>query len=68
MDQEAPLHHGDAASVTKHFAEFFPQIAAFDANKDGKLDETEQAALKRAIEKGEFAPHGPHPHEGENHQ
>jgi hypothetical protein len=44
--------HGDAASIVKHFAEMFPKIAAFDVNKDGKLDETEKAALAKAIADG----------------
>jgi hypothetical protein len=123
--QDAAQHHGDPATLVKHLSEVFPQVAAFDVNKDGKLDdaekealgkaiaegkleipahappdgtkasaekmlnhvaemyarvslydtnhdgkldEKEQAALKTAIEKGEFAPHGQHSHEGENHQ
>jgi hypothetical protein len=118
-------HHGDPASMVEHLSEFFPQVAAFDANKDGKLDdaekqalgkaladgklqlpahtppdgekpspekmlnhiaemyawvstfdvnkdgkldETEKAALKRAIEKGEIPMHSAQPHEGGNHQ
>jgi anti-sigma28 factor (negative regulator of flagellin synthesis) len=51
-DRDAAPNHGDAASMVKHFAEFFPQIAAFDKNKDGKLDEAETAALKKAIAEG----------------
>jgi hypothetical protein len=44
--------HGDAAAIVKHFAEMFPKIAAFDVNKDGKLDDTEKAALAKAIADG----------------
>jgi hypothetical protein len=44
--------HGDAAAIVKHFAEMFPKIAAFDVNKDGKLDDTEKAALAKAITDG----------------
>jgi hypothetical protein len=67
---EFPAHnppHGDKPNVEKmihHICEVYPQVARYDANHDGVLDETEQAALKRAIEKGEldFA-HGQHSHE-----
>ena len=45
-------HHGDAASVVEHLALVFPKVAAFDANKDGQLDETEQEALGKAIADG----------------
>lgn len=58
----------DPEKMLNHIAEMYSWVATFDVNKDGKLDETEQAALKRAIEKGEFAPHGAHPQEGANHQ
>jgi hypothetical protein len=44
--------HGDAASIVKHFAEVFPKVAAFDVNKDGKLDDTEKAAMAKAIADG----------------
>lgn len=124
LNHNMALNHGDAASVVQHLAEIFPQIATFDANKDGKLDatekealgkaiadgtvqfpahtappglkptgemmlnhiaemyayvarydsnqdgeldETEQAAIKSAIEKGKFALHGQHPHAGAFH-
>jgi hypothetical protein len=44
--------HGDAAAMVKHFAEMFPKVAAFDVNKDGKLDDTEKGALAKAIADG----------------
>jgi len=57
----ATQHHGDPSSVVKHIAELFPKIAAFDANKDGKLDEKEKASLAKAITDGtlEFPAHNP---------
>jgi len=63
----------DAAKPTSeemlnHIAQMYAWVSTYDVNKDGKLDATEKAALKTAIEKGEFTPHGPHPHEGANHQ
>ena len=54
--------------MLNHIAEMYAWVSTYDVNKDGKLDATEKAALKRAIENGEFAPHGPHGHEGSNHQ
>jgi hypothetical protein len=56
--------------MANHISEVYPQVARYDANHDGVLDETEQAALKNAIEKGEFAfSHGKESHEsGEGHQ
>ena len=45
-------HHADPASMVQHFSQFFPRIAAFDINKDGKLDATEREALARAITDG----------------
>ena len=54
--------------MLNHIAQMYAWVSTYDVNKDGKLDATEKAALKTAIEKGEFAPHGPHPHEGANHQ
>jgi hypothetical protein len=53
--------HGDLAAVVKHLAEVFPKIAAFDANKDGKLDEKEKESLAKAISDGklELAAHHP---------
>ena len=58
----SPLH-ADAAAMAKHFAEVFPQIAAFDMNKDGKLDESEREALGKGIADGtlQFPAHTP-PH------
>jgi hypothetical protein len=54
--------------LLNHIAEMYAWVSTFDVNKDGKLDTTEKAALKRAIEKGEFGPHGPHPHQGGDHE
>ena len=53
----------DAELMLNHIAEMYAHVAPFDVNHDGVLDEQEQAALKRAIENGEFAPHGQHPHD-----
>ena len=63
MGHDMPPLHGDAAAIAKHFAEVFPQIAAFDRNKDGKLDESEREALGKAIADGtlQFPGHTP-PH------
>ena len=46
-----------AGMMLNHIADMYAQFAAYDANHDGTLDATEQAALKNAIEKGEL--HGP---------
>ena len=54
--------------MLNHIAEMYAQVSTYDVNKDGKLDATEQAALKRAIEKGEFAPHLKPPHDASDHQ
>jgi len=56
---ELPVHttpHGDKPSVEEmidHIGEVYPLVARYDANHDGVLDESEQAALKSAIENGE---------------
>src|SRR5262245_39411643 len=61
---EAIDQHADPASTVEHLAKAFPAIAAFDQNKDGKLDETEKAALSKAIAEGKVQlpghtpPHG----------
>lgn len=57
----AQHHQMDPAAMVKHFTEVFPQIAAFDLNKDGKLDETERQALGKALADGklQLAPHLP---------
>jgi hypothetical protein len=72
---ELPAHtpHGEkpnAEKMVNHICEVYPQVARYDANHDGVLDEREQAALKGAIEKGEFVfAHGEHSHEpGESRQ
>lgn len=71
---ELPAHmpHGDRPSIEKminHICEVYPLVVRYDANHDGVLDESEQAALKTAIEKGEFALlHGQQPHRsGDSH-
>jgi hypothetical protein len=51
-----------AETMLNHIAEMYGHVAQFDMNNDGALDTTEQAALKNAIEKGEFAPFGEHQH------
>jgi len=55
-------HHNDPASVAAHLAEFFPKIAAFDTDKNGKLDDKEKKSLAKAIADGtvEFPNHTPH--------
>jgi EF hand len=51
--QQGDPHHGaDASSMTKHIAEVFAKVSAFDANKDGQLDATEKASLAKAIADG----------------
>src|SRR5690242_2899655 len=53
-----PTHHGlaqhqeDPASFVDHISKVFPKVAAFDVNKDGKLDEAEKKALAKAIADG----------------
>ena len=54
--------------MLNHIAEMYAWVSTYDVNKDGKLDATEKASLKAAIERGEFTPHGPHPHQGADHQ
>ena len=67
MDHSMAQYHGDAASLAKHLTEVFPQIAAFDTNKDGQLDEAEKEALGKAIADGTLQlpahtpPHGVKP-------
>jgi anti-sigma28 factor (negative regulator of flagellin synthesis) len=67
---ELPAHtppNGEKPNVemmVNHICDVYPQVARYDANHDGVFDETEQAALKSAIEKGEFVfSHGEHSHE-----
>jgi hypothetical protein len=63
----AMQHFADPASAVEHLAEVFPKIAAFDANKDGQLDEAEKEALGKAIVDGTLQlpahtpPHGVKP-------
>jgi hypothetical protein len=72
---ELPVHvppHGEKPNVEmmiNHICDVYPQVARYDANHDGVLDETEQAALKSAIEKGELVfSHGQQAHEsGDSH-
>lgn len=59
----------DAANVTSWIAALYAQVVAFDADKNGILDDTEQAALAAAFEANTvslplFAPLAPHGHGG----
>jgi hypothetical protein len=69
---QLPAHtppHGvkpTAEMMLNHIAEMYAHVAPFDANHDGELDASEQAALKSAIESGEFAPHGQHAREDDD--
>src|SRR5262249_44387633 len=60
-------HHLHPPAAEAHLAEAFPTFAAFDANRDGKLDETEKEALGKAITSGTLQlpahtpPHGAKP-------
>ncbi|MBM3840854.1 MAG: hypothetical protein FJ398_23445 [Verrucomicrobia bacterium] len=64
---QAPAHRTPPAGVTLsaeqilgRIAGMYSRVAPYDANHDGVLDETEQAALKSAIENGELPrPGGP---------
>jgi hypothetical protein len=61
---QIPAHtppHGVKPSpemMVNHISEMYAYVAVFDVNHDGQLDAKEQAALKSAIEAGEFTPHG----------
>jgi hypothetical protein len=63
---ELPAHtppHGEKPTpemMVNHIVDMYGHVAVYDKNHDGQLDTTEQAALKAAIEKGEFSLHGPH--------
>src|SRR5215831_3425035 len=50
----AAHEHMDPAALVEHLSKFFPSIAAFDKNKDGKLDTTEKHALAKAIADGKL--------------
>jgi hypothetical protein len=60
-------HHSDPAALAAHLAEFFPKIAAFDVDKNGKLDDKEKESLRKAIADGKIdlpahtPPHGDKP-------
>jgi len=64
---QAPAHRTPPAGVApsaeqilNRIAGMYALVAPYDANHDGVLSETEQAALKSAIEKGELSrPGGP---------
>ena len=47
-----PGHHPAPADAAKHLSERYATLAAYDADKNGILDETEQAAVARAISDG----------------
>lgn len=66
LPSHAPPHGSQptAEMMVNHIAEMYAQVSRYDANHDGELDAAEQAALKAALEKGEFAPHGLHPQTG----
>ena len=50
----------DSSRMLGRLSEMFGQVVVFDVNKDGKLDDAEQAALKQAIENGDVrGPGGP---------
>lgn len=69
LPAHTPPHGGKPTPETmlNHIAEMYARVAAYDVNHDRKLDENEQASLKNAIEKGEFAPLGLHPQDGGLH-
>ena len=47
--------------MISHIGEMYARIARYDANHDGALDATEQAAIKKAIQNGELVwPDGQH--------
>jgi hypothetical protein len=47
--------------ILHRLAGMYARVAPYDANHDSSLDETEPAALRSAIEKGELRrPGGPH--------
>lgn len=46
----------DPAVAAAHMTEAFSKVSAFDINKDGKLDETEIAALAKAVADGSVTP------------
>ena len=50
----------DSTEIAKHLGERYAALVAYDADKNGKLDETEQAAVTKAIEDGtlEMGPPG----------
>jgi hypothetical protein len=69
--QERPGRPGgerpDPAEMVKHLSERYAALAAFDTDKNAKLDDTEQAAVAKAIEDGSLKagpPGGPRGGEG----
>lgn len=50
----AAAAHGDPASIAAHFSQVFPEVAAFDIDKDGKLGTTEKQALGAALDAGQL--------------
>ena len=67
FSHDAAQFHGDPASIAEHLSEVFPQVAEFDANKDGQLDDAERKVLARALADRQFQlpahtpPHGTKP-------
>ena len=49
--------------MVTHIGEMYAQFAKYDANHDGRLDDTEQAAIKAAMQRGDLVcPLGQNPH------
>ena len=66
-----PGHRPAPADAAKHLSERYAKLAAYDADKNGALDEIEQAAVAQAIAEGTLKlPHprgGRGPREGGRH-
>lgn len=45
-------HRPPPADIAKNLSERFTALAAYDTDKNGKIDDTEQAAVAKAIEAG----------------
>ena len=60
-------HRPAPADIAKNLSERFASLAAFDTDKSGKLDDTEQAAVAKAVEAGtlEAGPSRPDKGKGE---
>jgi hypothetical protein len=51
-DGPAREHRPPATEIAKHVAAHYAVLAAFDTDKNGTLDESEQAAVAKAIDGG----------------